>query len=112
LQVREPQEWRLRTYGFNPEPICQNYLCFCVVAKQEQGQAGIIVNGCGSRAYSCESVIFMDVWPEMLNHRASVTLVGKPDPPFAGPDEHLAILHCRGLDFDISRQWNLFRHYD
>ena len=84
-----------------------------MVAQQEQGQADIILAGCGgSLGYTGESVIFMDVWPEMLNHCASVTLVGKPDPPFARPDEHPAILHCRGLDFDISRQRNLFRHYD
>jgi Phospholipid methyltransferase len=66
----------------------------------------------GPRGYTGESVIFLDPWPEMLGHCASVTLVGKPDTPFARPDEHPAIYHCRGLDFDISKHWEIFRHYD
>jgi hypothetical protein len=66
----------------------------------------------GPRGYTGESVIFMDAWPKMLRHCASVTLVGKPDTPFACPDEHPPIYHCRGLDFNISREWNVFRHYD
>ena len=66
----------------------------------------------GPRGYTGESVIFMDPWPRMLSHCASVTLVGEPDIPFARPDEHPAIYHCRGLDFNLSRDWNAFRHYD
>jgi hypothetical protein len=66
----------------------------------------------GPRGYTGESVIIMDPWPNALKHCASVTLVGKPDTPFARPDEHPEIYHCRGLDFDISKHWELFRHYD
>ena len=66
----------------------------------------------GSRGYTGESVIFMDPWPGVMKHCASVRLVGQPDTPFARPDEHPAIYHCRGLDFDISKHWEVFRHYD
>jgi len=66
----------------------------------------------GPRGYTGESVIFMDSWPEVLKHCASVTLVGKPNTQFARPDEHPAIYHCRELDFDISNHWEVFRHYD
>ena len=66
----------------------------------------------GPRGYTGESIIFMDAWPEVLKHCASVTLVGKPDTPFQRPDEHPEIYHCRGLDFDISEHWEVFRHYD
>jgi len=66
----------------------------------------------GPRGYTGQSVIFMDAWPEVLKHCDSVTLVGKPDTPFARPDEHPAIYHCRKLDFDISQHWDVFRHYD
>ena len=66
----------------------------------------------GPRGYTGESVIFMDPWPEVLKHCASVTLVGKPDTPFSRPDEHPAIYHCRGLDFNLTREWGDFRHYD
>jgi len=66
----------------------------------------------GPRGYTGESVIFMDPWPDVLKHCASITLVGKPDTPFARPDEHPAIYHCRRLDFDISKHWEVFRHYD
>jgi hypothetical protein len=66
----------------------------------------------GPRGYTGESVIFMDPWPEVLKRCASVTLVGKPDTPFAQPDKQPEIYHCRGLDFDISKHWEVFRHYD
>ena len=66
----------------------------------------------GPRGYTGESVIFMDPWPETWEHCASMTLVGKPETPFARPDEHPAIYHCRKLDLDISKHWEIFRHYD
>ncbi|HMK28924.1 MAG TPA: glycosyltransferase family 39 protein, partial [Terriglobales bacterium] len=66
----------------------------------------------GPRGYTGESVIFMDPWPNLLKHCASLTLVGKPDTPFARLDEHPAIYHCHKLDFDISKQWEIFQHYD
>jgi hypothetical protein len=66
----------------------------------------------GSHGYKGESIIVMDAWPNSLKHCASVTLVGKPEIPFARPDEHPAIYHCRGLDFDLSAHWEYVRHYD
>jgi hypothetical protein len=66
----------------------------------------------GPRGYTGESVIFMDPWPKMLEHCASITLVGKPETRFAPPNQHPAIYHCRRLDFDISKHWEVFRHYD
>ncbi|HVZ17723.1 MAG TPA: glycosyltransferase family 39 protein [Terriglobales bacterium] len=66
----------------------------------------------GSHGYRGESIIIMDPWPDTFKHCASVTLVGKPEIPFARPDMHPAIYHCRGLDFDLTQHWDYLRHYD
>lgn len=66
----------------------------------------------GSHGYKGESIIMMDPWESTLKHCASVTLIGRPEIPFGRPDEHPAIYHCRGLDFDLSANWEYFRHYD
>ena len=66
----------------------------------------------GSRAYTGESVIVMDPWPDSAKHCSSWTLVGKPQIPWAPPDRHPAIYHCRGLDFNLSAEWQRFRHFD
>jgi hypothetical protein len=68
----------------------------------------------GSRGYTGESIIMMDPWENFMNeHCASTTLVGYPPrPEFGRPDEHPAIYHCRGLDFNLTNEWERFRHFD
>lgn len=66
----------------------------------------------GSRGYTGESIIMMDPWPALMKHCASAALVGKPETPWARPDEHPAIYHCRGLDFNLTTEWRVFRHFD
>ena len=66
----------------------------------------------GSRGYTGESVILMDAWPGTLRHCASVTVVGQVIAPWSRPDEHPVIYHCRGLDYNLTQEWERFRHFD
>ncbi len=66
----------------------------------------------GSRGYTGESVIVMDPWPDSFKHCASMVIVGKPQTEWTRPERHPVIYHCRGLDFNLSAEWQRFRHFD
>ena len=67
----------------------------------------------GSRGYTGESVIALDVDLEYLQrHCASVTLVADPKVQWARPDLERPIYHCRRLDHDLTKGWDAYRHFD
>lgn len=67
----------------------------------------------GTRGYHGRNVIFMDMPKTHLEkHCASVTLVGERASPLMREDHNYAIYHCRGLDYDITTEWEHFRHID
>ncbi len=67
----------------------------------------------GSRGYTGESVIILDVDLEYLQrHCASVTLVADPKVQWARPDWEKPIYHCRKLDRDLTKEWDAYRHFD
>jgi hypothetical protein len=67
----------------------------------------------GSRGYTGESVIVLDVDLEYLQrHCASVTFVADPKVQWARPDWEKPIYHCRKFDRDLTKEWDSFRHFD
>jgi Dolichyl-phosphate-mannose-protein mannosyltransferase len=67
----------------------------------------------GSRGYTGESVIFLDARLENLErHCASVSVVAERSIPWTRPDRQRPIYHCRKLDYDLSREWGSYRHFD
>jgi hypothetical protein len=61
----------------------------------------------GPRGYTGESVILMDEGsPEKYErHCKSLTLVARPDNPYARPDENLPIYHCVGFTPNLQSLW-------
>jgi hypothetical protein len=67
----------------------------------------------GSRGYTGESVIALDVDLEYLQHHcASVTLVADPKVQWASPGWQKPIYHCRNLDRNLTNNWDAYRHFD
>jgi len=67
----------------------------------------------GAHGYTGESVIFLDGrYSDLKRHCASLTVVTKLDLPWTRPDRANTIYHCRGLDYDLGKEWVHYRHFD
>ena len=67
----------------------------------------------GTRGYHGRSVIFLDMPKAHVDkHCASVTFVGERASPLMREMFNQPIYHCRGLDYDITTEWQHFRHID
>jgi Dolichyl-phosphate-mannose-protein mannosyltransferase len=67
----------------------------------------------GPRGSTGDSVILIGYdRGAMRHHCASFTLVGTPHARWARPDQLTPVYHCRGLDYDLTKEWRRFRHFD
>jgi len=68
----------------------------------------------GPRRYSGESIILVNEGdPQKYeNVCQSLTLVARPNHPYARPDENRPIYHCRGLKVNLQELWPKLRHFD
>ncbi len=68
----------------------------------------------GPRQYTGESIILLNEGnPQRYESLCrSLTLVARPDDPFARPDENRPIYHCRGLKENLQQLWPTLKHFD
>jgi len=68
----------------------------------------------GPRQYTGESIILLNEGDpqEYENACQSLTLVARPNNPYARPDENRPIYHCRGLKVNLQELWPKVRHFD
>ena len=68
----------------------------------------------GPRQYTGESIILLNEGDPQKYENAcqSLTLVARPNIPYARPDENRPIYHCRGLKMNLQELWPKMRHFD